>query len=238
MSMCIFDGHDLGELFTVGNPEIRFLSSNVVSEQVPGRDGAVITGRTWGTGEASFSLLAKGDWRERRDAFSQLGMWLSVDEPKPLYIGDERYHMAIPTGELKSDIGAMSGTVRVTFMLDGPAYGPTRTVTIPSGGSVTFDVGGTAATRPTIATERAYRDASSLVWGVRLDEGDYLHVLTGSSSYRSVSLDCDARTCIVNSHVSLPTVDSDWFSLAPGTHTVRMDNGTGAATLTYVERWL
>ena len=51
MSMCIFDGHDLGELFTVGNPEVRFLSSNVVSEHVPGRDGAVITGRTWGTGE-------------------------------------------------------------------------------------------------------------------------------------------------------------------------------------------
>ena len=34
------------------------------------------------------------------------------------------------------------------------------------------------------------------------------------------------------------TTDSDWLVLEPGTHTLAIDNGTGAATVTFVERWL
>ena len=34
------------------------------------------------------------------------------------------------------------------------------------------------------------------------------------------------------------TLDSDWPVLSPGPHTVRMDEGTGTATLTWQERSL
>ena len=111
------------------------------------------------------------------------------------------------------------------------------TLTVPSGGSISFNVGGTYRARPRI-TASAVRDSSSQVWGLKLDNADFVHVVTGSASARSVDIDCDGRTCIVNSSTSMITLDSDWLELAPGTHTLVMDKGTGAATVKYRERWL
>jgi hypothetical protein len=117
------------------------------------------------------------------------------------------------------------------------AYGAARTVTVPSGGSVEFNVGGTYKTMPRI-TANAARDSSSLVWGLRLDGGDFVHVATGSNAVKSVLIDCAERICTVAGAVALPTLDSDWLELEPGTHTLAMDNGTGAATVVFTERWL
>ena len=129
-------------------------------------------------------------------------------------------------------------SVVVNFQLvEAAAYGDTVTKTVPSGGSLTFTVGGTYPTKPRI-TASASRDGSSQVWGLRLDSGDFLHVATGSASPRNIVLDCESRTLTIAGAVALPTLDSDWFELPPGTHTLTMDKGTGAATVTYRERWL
>ena len=126
---------------------------------------------------------------------------------------------------------------QLTFTVTNPiAYGRERTITVPSGGSVIFIVDGTAPTRPRIAAS-ATRSASSQVWGLRLDEGDYLHVETGVSSACAVAIDCEERTLRINNNPAIPTLDSDWLELSPGEHTIRMDNGVGAATITYYERW-
>lgn len=236
----LFDGHDLSELVICGDPEITILGSSTACATPSGRDGVVVMGRTWSASTVCFTVTAIGDATRRRDAMSMLGRWLDVSGPRPLVLPDtpDRFYMAVPDKQVKLArfFGGESG--KLTFnVVDPAAYGLERAVTVPSGGSATFTVGGTYKTKPRIAAN-AVRSPSSLVWGLRLDDGDFVHVATGSASARAVAIDCAERTCVVNSSVALPTLDSDWLELEPGEHTLRMDNGTGEATVTFVERWL
>lgn len=171
----------------------------------------------------------------------QIARALTTDGPAKLEIGDEPgvYYMAKVTNATDLSSLWINGSCTVEFTAYDPvAYGEERSVTVPSGGSVTFHVGGTWPAKPRITASAAYRNGSALVWGLRLDDGDFVHVATGSASARSVDLDCGARTCVVNGSVALPTLDSDWLELEPGEHTLRMDYGTGSAVVSFVERWL
>ena len=240
MSELIFDGHSFGELFIYGDPKISILSSNAKYAQSDSKDGSIVIGKSWSNSAVTFTIVATGTADERRNAFSTLGMWLDVDEPKKLVLPDtpDRYYMAIPNGSIDLTRYIEAETASVTFdIVDPIAYGREVTVTVPSGGSVTFNVGGTYKTRPRISAT-ATRNSSSLVYGLKLDNANYIHVATGSASARTVSIDCEKRTCIVNSSVSMITLDSNWLEFAPGGHTLAMDNGTGDATVTYFERWL
>ena len=235
-----YDGHDLESLFACGDPEITILNSIPDAESPSGRDGSIVIGRRWGDASVSFAIGASGTAAQRRAAFSTLGAWLTVDGPRQLVLPDtpDRYYLAIPDGPLDLKRGIMGEMARLTFTLTDPiAYGQQRTANIPSGGSVSITVGGTAPAKPTITASAAVRDSSSEVWGVRLDSGKVLHIATGSSSARAVSIDCDARTSTVAGAIALPTLDSDWFEMAPGSHTIAMNRGTGAATITWRERW-
>lgn len=241
MSSVIFDGHDLSELCYIGNPEITILNSIADMRDVSGRDGSIHVGSRFGNSTVTFAFAIYGTAHERRDALSTLGMWLDVDEPKKLVLPDtpDWYYLAVPSDsvELNRAIGAEHASL--TFSLVDPiAYGREVSFTVPSGGSVTFNVAGTYKTKPRISCASAVRNSGALVWGLRLDSQDILQVDTGSSSARSVSIDCDKRTCIVNSSASLITLESDWLEFEPGTHTLSMEYGTGAATVEYVERWV
>lgn len=242
MSGVIYDGHAFSELFDVGNPEISILNSMPDLRDVPGRNGSMFVGSRFGNSTVKFAIAAHGSADVRRDKFSTLGTWLAVDEPKKLVLPDtpDRYYMAVPSGSLDLNRAIGDEHASITFALVDPvAYGREVSYTVPSGGSLTFNVGGTFKTYPKV-TANAVRNASSLVWGLRLDDGDYLHVKTGNSSAQLVEIDCDERTSTITASktVNLPTLDSDWLCFAPGTHTLVMDNGTGAATVTFRERWL
>lgn len=239
MSTVIYDGHDLSEIGICGNPEITRLSASVSYADSDSRDGSAVLGRRLANASVAFSIGVEGAEGERNRKLSTLAAWLDVDGPKPLSLPGVpwRYCMAIQDGEMSAARGVGGEIVTLAFEVTEPiAYGDTRTLTVPSGGSATFRVGGTAKARPRI-TASAVRDASSQVWGLRLDEGDFVHVATGSASARSIAVDCDARTLTVNGSPAIPTLDSDWLELAPGEHVLRMDRGTGAATVTWVERW-
>lgn len=236
----IYDEHDFSELFVYGDPEYTMLVSSTKYATSDSRNGDVMLGRTWGASSVTFSIGYVGTASERRDKLSTLGTWLDVDEPKKLVVPDMpgRYFLAVPDGAVETTRGIGGEIARLTFKITDPiAYGEEETLTVPSGGSLTFFVGGTSAALPVI-TATATRDSTALVWGLRLDEQDFVHVVTGSSSSRSVVIDCLDRTCKVNNSVSMITLDSDWLELKPGKHTLRMDYGTGAATVKYVERWL
>jgi len=240
MSGLIFDGHSFDELFIYGDPKISILSSDVKYARSDNRNGSIVIGRPWSNSTVSFTIVATGAADERRNAFSTLGMWLNVDEPKKLVLPDtpDRYYMAIPSGSLDLQRYIEAETASVTFdIVDPIAYGREVTVTVPSGGSVTFNVGGTYKTKPRIESS-AVRDSTALVWSLKLDNLDHIHVATGSADATTVKLDCDERTCKVGNQVSMITLDSDWLELEPGTHTLVMDYGTGAATVTFNERWL
>jgi predicted phage tail component-like protein len=239
MSLLMYDGHDLSEIGVCGNPEITPFGSKVKYDESDNRDGSIVLGRVLTNSKVAFQIGIKGTASERRNKLSTLAAWLTVDDSRPLVLPDtpERYYMAIHDGEVQTVRGINGEIAQLEFVITNPiAYGEKRTVVVPSGGSITFRVGGTAKTKPRI-TASAVRNATSLVWGIRLDEGDFVHVATGAAAARSVVLDCDERTLAVNSAVAIPTLDSDWLELSPGEHTLRMDNGTGAATVEFLERW-
>lgn len=237
----IFDGHDLTSMFIVGEPVFNTFIPSQTFQNVPGRDGTVFMGGKLDGGTITVPLtIVDEDMEQRRATLSNLYMILDVDEPKLLVLPEvpDLSYKAIPQNAVQESRYIDGDTVIVSFQLvEAAAYGDTVTKTVPSGGSLTFTVDGTYPTRPTI-TARATRNSTSLVWGLRLDDGDFLHVATGSSSAQNIALDCEDRTLTVAGAVALPTLDSDWFELAPGEHTITMDNGTGSATVTYKERWL
>lgn len=236
----IFDGHDFGALFEYGDPEYKLLSSNVHQISSDSRNGNVVIGKTWGAASLTLRLYINGTMEQRRERLSELGRWLNVDEPKQLVVPDFPgcYFLAIPDGEVSTLRGFDGEVASLTFSIVDPiAYGEEKSITVPSGGSISFNVGGTFRARPTITAD-AVRNASSQVWGLRLDEGKYINIATGNASARAVSIDCEERVSTVAGSVVLPTIDSDWLEFQPGEHTLRMENGTGAATVTWRERWL
>ena len=235
----MFDSHDLEAMLIVGDPEITPFSF-APSYYETKRDGAVVSDVLMAPATVAFTVVVTGEAGERRDKLSTLAMWLNVDEPKQLVLPDTpgRYYMAIPDGELKLTRCVDGEIGQLTFTITEPAsYGPEREVTVPSGGSVTFVVDGTYPTAPVI-TAAAVRDNSSQVWGLKLDNADFVHIATGNASARNIVLDCGARTLTVQTAVALPTLDSDWLVFEPGEHTLVMDKGTGAATVKYRERWI
>lgn len=236
----IFDGHDFSTLFVWGDPQITILNAKPDTREVSGRNGSAFVGLTYDVSTVAFTIAALGDAETRRVALSTLGKWLMVDEPKPLYLPDtpDRYYLAVPGAGLDLTRGIGGEMAQVTFTLVDPvAYGDTQTASLPSGGSVSINVNGTAPTYLSVVAASAVRNSSAQVWGVQVDSVDYVHVATGSSSARKVEIYSDERICKVEDAITLPTLDSDWLKLEPGTHTIAMDYGTGAATLSWVERW-
>ena len=235
-----FNGHDLTTLFSCGDPEITILDAQPDTREVSGRNGAAFIGMTYGVATVAFTIAAIGDAATRRGSFSTLGQWLKVDEPKALVLPDtsDRYYLAVPSGALDLTRGIAVEITKLTFTLTDPvAYGETKTASLASASSASITVSVTAPTYLNVVANSAVRNSSSLVWGVKVDNADFVHVATGSSSARKVEIDSEKRICKVANALALPTLDSDWLVLAPGTHTVAMDNGTGAATLSWVERW-
>lgn len=235
-----YNGHDFSTLFVYGDPEISILNAIPGTREVSGRNGTAFVGMRYGSSTVSFTIVAQGNAEQRRVALSTLGEWMMVDEPKPLYLPDtpDRYYLAVPSGSLDLTRAIGAETAKVTFALVDPvAYGDSQTASLSSGGSVSINVNGTAPTYLNIVADSAVRDGSALVWGVRVDSADFVHVATGSVSARKVEIYSDERVCKVTNALTLPTLDSSWLELAPGTHTVAMDYGTGAATLSWVERW-
>lgn len=219
---------------------MTILSSSVRYADAPSADKSTVISRVWKPSKVAFTVAAVGGDAERRNALSTLGAWLNVDGPRRLVLPDtpDRFYMAVPDGQLELNRAVDGEYGKLTFSIADPvAYGAEKTVVVPSGGEATFNVGGTYQASPVI-TASAVRDASTSLWGVQLDGAFHVHVRTGSASAKQVSVDCAERTCTVAGSATLPTLDSDWLSLAPGEHTLVMDEGTGAATVTFHERWL
>lgn len=236
-----FNGTDLSEHFYIGQVIRPLPDYQPQTSETSALRGSIFRSSELGSVTLTVPLAAKvTDGFTARDCLTWLTGVLDVSEPKRLTFSDEqgRYRLAVPTGSFSPNDDLGYGTVDITFLQPDPAaYGETRTATIPSGGSVTIDVGGNTYTYPALRAS-AVRNASSLVWGVRLDNADFIHVATGSASARSVVIDNEKRLMTVAGAVSLPTLDSDWLALTPATHTLANDQGTGATTVTWIERWL
>ena len=242
MESLVLDGVALPSEFKVAVLERPFATPTPVTQFVHGGGRYALRGVDLVPPQISFRVIAREMTAAQRQARADaLAPLLVRDGAVRVAFGSDggRYYEAVPSGPLDLHQFVSSGSVDVTMTcLEAAMYGDEKVATVPSGGSVTFEVGGTYPTKPTITAASAVRNSSSLLWGVRLDGGDFLHVETGSSSSRSVVLDCAAGTCKLAGAAHMATLDSDWFEMRPGSHTVRMDNGTGAAVVRWQERWL
>lgn len=238
----VFNGNtlsDILEIESIDMPAAAPVGAEV--RPVPGMDGAAFCGSALEPMEITVKARLATDCIEPAEIqrrWARVAALLMSDGPAPLTLQPGLYRMAYLSADTQLKFRSYSASASLKFVCPDPvAYGRERTVTVPSGGSVEFDVEGTYRAAPTIAAQ-AVRAAGTLVWGLRLDGGDFIHVATGSASARSVEADCAKRTCLVQGSPSLPTLDSDWLALEPGSHVLAMDQGTGAATVTFRERWL
>ena len=243
-----FDGHDLGSIFIVDGAVTRTLTPwEPTLIDVGGRDGQLVGGTHATALEVRVRLHAMDGTRDQRqEALRTLAAWLAVDGPRPLTLGYEgmRYRMALPTGAPPVSPYLNGDTVEVTFVCPDPVlHGAERSVTVPGTGSksLTWFVGGTAQTWPTISVTVAV-DEADLYWKLALDDGSYVAyypTYNGAVSTDAVTIDCADRVMRRGSApIALP-LEADWLALAPGEHTLTI-SGTAAssdATVTYRERW-
>lgn len=233
-----FDGHRLTDDYHVSNLRTSLLPRSIATQVVGGRDGTLLTGSRLDQRTVALTLTAMSKSAAgRQGAARALAAILAVDEPRPLELSIDGglSWMAMPRSPEDIALWFNAASFEVIFeCVDPVAYGAERTVTVASGSSASFSVGGTYPASPVISVASA-RNPSGGTWRLALDDGSYVAVDLPSA--RALSIDCAARTLTVGGTVTMLQPEADWLALEPGTRTLTMA-GSGTATVTYRERWL
>lgn len=231
-----FDGHDLTADYVASNLRESLLPRALGTVKVPGRDGTLYTGSTLSQRSITMTLTARsGTPAGRQAAARALAAKLAVREPRPLAISHDGglYWLAVPISPSTPKRYLHATSFDVEFVTCDPVmYGEHRSVTVPSGGSLSFTVNGSYPTMPNIA---ANATPSGGVWKLQLEDGSFMAVALPGT--RAVVCNCAERVLTVAGDVWPIADDADWLVLAPGQHTLSM-TGTGAATVEWDERWL
>lgn len=240
-TVVMFDGHELTRDYYVSNLRTPLLPRTVGMQDVPGRDGTMYTGVRLAQRSIVLTLTAVSKNIDLRQAAARrLAALLAVGEPRPLQISIDGglYYMAIPQSSDDAVRWVNATSFDVVFECPDPvAYGLERCVTVPSGGSVTFSVGGTYPTNPVVSAAAA-ANGSGGSWRIALEDGSYIMATIPSGlATAPVVADCAARTLSIGSSTALLAPQADWLTLDPGEHTLTMI-GTGEATVVFNERWL
>lgn len=238
----ILGGHILNSRFRISELKRPFPASRLTVQTVPGGHGEVVTEQTMGPRSVSFKLWAFSRDHERLMAdMADLATWLLTSGEMELSISDEggRVRRVVLDGELDFDEYEERGCVPIKLKQSDPYCN----IGMPNTAQVTPSDATTVGVKHdlpdvSVSVAAAVRDSASLVWGIRFDEGDFLHVKLADDNAHSVSIDCAARVVLVDGAVSMVTLDSNWPELARGMHVARIDNGTGSASLTWQERCL
>ena len=239
----LYDGHDLETIGICGDPSFTFANYRATTEDMESANGEHFIGSKIAAGSVSFHVAIFGSANERRRKISTLASWLNVDEPKQLVLPDTPgwYYLAVPDGGIEISEHMNPERFVLTFKLTDPiAYGvEEKSVAISYGGSKTFYVGGTAPTKPYFNRTIVSPDKTTKQWGWRLDGQDVFILDFGTTSNRYIQADFEKRVSYVGNALKLPTLDSDWFELTPGVHTIENHIGGGTSVmLRWHERWL
>lgn len=235
-----FNGVTLSDLYEVAGVHRSMPARRLTTEEVSGADGDRIVTSSMSSLTITVSLVVGGGADDRMEAMRTLMPLLHTEGPAPLVIASDSglYYMAMLSGEIAYTERIRSGLVEVSFVTEEPyLYGEERTATVPSQGQAQIRIGGTYQTSPVIRGV-VHGASGTNLWGVTLDNGAHLYVNTGSTEGRQIEIDCISRTATLANELHLPTLDSDWFELTPGNHTIANTMGTGDCTLSWQERWI
>lgn len=209
---------------------------------VPSSDVAIFGGTQALPLEISMTLITIDgyDRDSRQILIRELSRILAVDQPRMLKLDDEHglYRMALPQGEIEVEPLLNADVVRVTFVCPDPRlFGSTYTRSIGTS-AVSVSIGGSAYPTEVVVTATATPNSSGTWRLTDSTTGEYLEI-TGMQTGRShsVSIDCSARSVSVDGVVTMLTPESDWLTLKPGTHSMRVTTGSGTATLSFREMW-
>lgn len=236
-----FNNVELTDSFYVSDLRQSLLPKNVVTSDVPGKDGSLFLGARLATRSIKLTLTVRDRTASGlQEAARELAAILNVSEPKPLKLSIDGglYYMAVPNAQTDGTRSRHAVRYDVEFLAADPvAYGEVKTKTVPSGGSVTFEVDGTYPTLPVI-TASAAANGSGGYWRITREDGAYVQATIPSGvTSAPVVVDCAGRVLRVNSNVVVLPLEADWLVLEPGEHTLTM-TGTGAATVEWTERWV
>lgn len=236
-----FGGVELTQYAIVSGWDTQLLPREVSQRAVPAMDGAIYTGARLSERQITVRMALVGHGAAQRQTEARsIAAALMTERPARLSasVDGGLHYMAVATST--PDMTRMVGGLAfdVTFTCPDPvAYGEARTVTVPSGGSVSFTVGGSYPTMPTVSAPAAANGAGGF-WQLALEDGTHLDATIPSGlSTAPVTADCQGRVLTVNGDVALLQPAADWLRLDPGMHTLTM-TGAGEATVTFDERWL
>ena len=236
-----FDNVELTELCNASDLKEALLPRNIVTSDVPGRDGAMYLGARLAAKDVGMTLtLRERPGTDRNAALRQLAEILSRDGERRLEIESDGGLWRMASCTAGGDMSRYRNGVGqgVTFRVTDPVfYGDGDDATVPSGGSVTFTVGGTYPTLPTITASAAQNGAGGY-WRITDENGAYVQAtIPEGITTAPVVVDCPNRVLRVNGGVTVLPLDADWILLEPGEHTLTM-TGAGAATVEWTERWV
>lgn len=221
------------------------LARELGTVDVPGMDGELPTGQTLAAFDLGLTLTVMGREPSAREAVRQrLADMLNTAGEAPLAISEDNglWYKARFQSTSDGSRSVNAESFDATFRISDPVrYGALRTVNIPAGGSAAFHVDGTYPTMPTVSVDIEVGDGTDQ-WQLRLEDGSYLlcDEPEGASGTELATFDCPSRTLTVGTDVVMMPGIADWLVLAPGDHVLTMggDATSGAATVTFYERWL
>lgn len=211
-------------------------------EEKVGQDGSYLRGLTMGPREITLECRAFEDrWSDFDSLMADIAGWLVTEGDRKMVLRShpDHYYMAhyVSASEGERQGGTGIGGFELTFRASDPArYGERRSMVIPSGGTKFIMVGGTHGADVRISTSAARGDGSML-WGVRID-GSEIRVPASRTSNGTIVISSVDHTVTINGSPSMLTLDSDWPELQPGRHKIVQAFGTGAATISWVQRYV
>lgn len=236
-----FNGFTLSDFYQVVDIRRPIPGRDISTQEVSGVDGVVITGSVMSSIRISVTIIiGERSVTERREEIRKLTSMLHTDEPSELIFAsdDGLYYKAMLDGNSPVSENVRTDAITVNFRTESPVmYGVTRTVQVPSNGSVTFFTEGTYPASINVSGTVSGEASTGYIWGIRLDDGDYMRIETATSTPKSISINSGERTATIDGAVTLPTLDSDWLMLEPGLHTIENDVGSGSCVVTWQERW-
>lgn len=243
-----FNGHDLTAECYVSDLRRPLLVRNLGSVEVPGMDGELATGQTLAPFDLGLTLTITGrDPAYREQVRQRIADILNTAGEAPLAISEDNglYYMARFHSTTDGIRSVNADSFEATFRISDPVrYGQQREIFVPIGSPVTFTVGGTAPTMPTLVTLIS-ASGENQYWRAALEDGSYvmLQPLTYGTSldYDSINVNCESRVMTSRNVVKMLPPSADWLVLTPGEHTITVTSDTGVETDTFVswrERWL